>query len=471
MTIGENILKFRKQKGMSQEELAEKLNVSRQSISLWETNQTVPQIDYLMELSKIFNVTLDELCSNEVVEKDENKEPIINPICETKFEFTKEKVSEIIVTVQRLPRILTLIAINLFFLSLLFAFRKAFTEILLFDIFSNILVISFYLRTNTNTMKELTGSNIEINISFYENNFIINSKSIKRVSRYEVLYTDISHLYITDNLVIIYFNKKFVAFDKASLKENTSVIMNKLTSHAKKVINNSTVNSKCVRITSTLLFIFSLVSFFLGILLMGFITEVGKYSFCDLTWILNSWALYIVAIIPLSSLVFGLMFNRRYKCKKNIIVGIIMTSVLCLYGSFCFIQRAILNFDASYIYTLEEATEMNFPNECLLVQQTPSTTYLTYIKFTNEEEINNFENNELNLPLWKDISSLDGQAKTYINTYILSKEEEFDKYCIYDLNTPIVNETINYSYDKVVLCYSTKDNVLHVYHVFDTDID
>ena len=59
---------------MSQEELAEKLNVSRQSISLWETNQTVPQIDYLMELSKIFNVTLDELCSNEVVEKDENKD-------------------------------------------------------------------------------------------------------------------------------------------------------------------------------------------------------------------------------------------------------------------------------------------------------------------------------------------------------------------------------------------------------------
>ena len=55
MTIGEKIYELRKQKGLSQEELAEKLNVSRQSVSLWETNQTVPQIDYLMELSKIFN--------------------------------------------------------------------------------------------------------------------------------------------------------------------------------------------------------------------------------------------------------------------------------------------------------------------------------------------------------------------------------------------------------------------------------
>ena len=63
MTLGEQILKYRKQKGMSQEELAERLNVSRQSVSLWETNQTVPQIDYLMELSQIFNVTLDELCT------------------------------------------------------------------------------------------------------------------------------------------------------------------------------------------------------------------------------------------------------------------------------------------------------------------------------------------------------------------------------------------------------------------------
>ena len=65
MTIGEKIYQLRKSKGLSQEELADELNISRQSVSLWETNQTVPQIDYLMELSKIFNVSLDELCGNE----------------------------------------------------------------------------------------------------------------------------------------------------------------------------------------------------------------------------------------------------------------------------------------------------------------------------------------------------------------------------------------------------------------------
>jgi hypothetical protein len=99
----------------------------------------------------------------------------------------------------------------------------------------------------------------------------------------------------------------------------------------------------------------------------------------------------------------------------------------------------------------------------------PSPTYSTYIKFTNEFEINTFENNELVLPIWNDISSLGVQNNTYLETYVKSLEEGYDKYCIYDLDTPIVNEFLNYSYDKIVLCYNSEDNVLHVYHVFSAE--
>ena len=53
MTLGERILKYRKKAGISQEELADKLNVTRQSISLWETDQTIPTIDNLITLSNI----------------------------------------------------------------------------------------------------------------------------------------------------------------------------------------------------------------------------------------------------------------------------------------------------------------------------------------------------------------------------------------------------------------------------------
>ena len=59
--LGENIRKYRKANDMSQDELAEKLNVTRQSISLWETGQTQPSIDNIIALSKLFNISTDDL--------------------------------------------------------------------------------------------------------------------------------------------------------------------------------------------------------------------------------------------------------------------------------------------------------------------------------------------------------------------------------------------------------------------------
>ena len=61
MRLGEQICKLRSEKNMSQGDLAEALGVSRQSISKWETNSAVPELDKLIKLSEIFGVTLDEL--------------------------------------------------------------------------------------------------------------------------------------------------------------------------------------------------------------------------------------------------------------------------------------------------------------------------------------------------------------------------------------------------------------------------
>ena len=61
MTIGEKILKLRTAAGISQEQLAEKVDVSRQSVSKWEINQALPQIDKVLILCDLFDVTADEL--------------------------------------------------------------------------------------------------------------------------------------------------------------------------------------------------------------------------------------------------------------------------------------------------------------------------------------------------------------------------------------------------------------------------
>lgn len=65
MTLGERIRSLRMQKNLSQEELAEKLDVSRQSVSKWENDTATPDLDKLVKLSDLFEVTLDELVRGE----------------------------------------------------------------------------------------------------------------------------------------------------------------------------------------------------------------------------------------------------------------------------------------------------------------------------------------------------------------------------------------------------------------------
>lgn len=65
MSLGENINRLRTAKNMSQGDLAEALDVSRQSISKWETDTSVPELDKLVKLAGLFGVTLDELVTGE----------------------------------------------------------------------------------------------------------------------------------------------------------------------------------------------------------------------------------------------------------------------------------------------------------------------------------------------------------------------------------------------------------------------
>ena len=61
MKLEDNLQKFRKSKGLSQEELAEKCDISRQAIAKWESGESVPTIDKLIFLADFYKVSLDEL--------------------------------------------------------------------------------------------------------------------------------------------------------------------------------------------------------------------------------------------------------------------------------------------------------------------------------------------------------------------------------------------------------------------------
>ena len=88
--LGDNIRKYRKLNNMSQDELAEKLQVTRQSISLWETGQTQPSLENIVALAKLFGVSTDELLT------DDKSEPAPSSTVSTPADKAHKKKSKIL---------------------------------------------------------------------------------------------------------------------------------------------------------------------------------------------------------------------------------------------------------------------------------------------------------------------------------------------------------------------------------------
>ena len=80
MILADKIMKHRKQNGWSQEELAEKMNVSRQAVSKWESAQSVPDLDKILKLSRIFGVTTDYLLKDEIEADTFTDEDTLPPV-------------------------------------------------------------------------------------------------------------------------------------------------------------------------------------------------------------------------------------------------------------------------------------------------------------------------------------------------------------------------------------------------------
>ena len=78
MTLGQKILKLRSDAGISQEQLSEILGVSRQSVSKWEMDQALPQIDKVLQISEYFNISTDELLREKLDIKKSDEKPIRN---------------------------------------------------------------------------------------------------------------------------------------------------------------------------------------------------------------------------------------------------------------------------------------------------------------------------------------------------------------------------------------------------------
>ena len=78
MSLGERLYELRKKKGLSQEEVADRLNVTRQSVSKWETDESKPDFDKIIPICELFEISSNELLSGTKEEKEEQEVEVIN---------------------------------------------------------------------------------------------------------------------------------------------------------------------------------------------------------------------------------------------------------------------------------------------------------------------------------------------------------------------------------------------------------
>lgn len=112
MNFGENLQKLRKEKNISQEQLAEELNVSRQTIGKWENGITYPETECLIQISDFFEVSIDFLLKGTVTDRNIMETASNNKADEESMPQTEQQLKY-----QRNRRIRIVAAIILFIIS------------------------------------------------------------------------------------------------------------------------------------------------------------------------------------------------------------------------------------------------------------------------------------------------------------------------------------------------------------------
>lgn len=469
MTVGERIQMHRKQSGMSQEELGQKLHVSRQTISLWEKDQTVPTLDNLVRLREVFNITVDDILGFE--EKQRALEPVPNEIY--RFNYSREELSEI----QRLqrkglykkPAIFGAI-VSLLIVSVVWYAPPILIGVLAGVFYGNIVFavknIRAYNKAWENSIEKVSQSVYEykifedhINISIYRDN--------EKVRGSKCRFADIEKIQQLDRWLLLQFGGQMYILQKEGLVENSSIYLHMYKNPQK--IKENPASSKW-RVWSVVLFIASILSVLGGLFLEAFMSMMNDL-FTE-----NMWVFYLMTPIPIASVILGFKLKSKgYKYKKNIAVGIIMTIILCIYGSFTFIFSTIYDDSDTMIIKTEQTVGIDIPQHKQIRTldltegtQTSARGYIYTTSYINFEDnaVQKFKRELDSDERW--LSSVPNELIGVISpSYVQS---EFDYVLIYNTDTCEFNTLPDNSgtYQFFNVFYDTENNKMKI-DVYDID--
>ena len=459
MTVGQRIQEHRKKNGLSQEELGQRLLVSRQTVSLWEKDQTLPTVDNLLLLKEIFGISVDELLGEEKKETAEAEALEVHT-----FTYEKEPLKEYF---KRQCRVAAL------WLALLLAVAVGICVeeyALLPGILCGILLsLAFVVGRSLSRLKS-TGKRLvdeypetTVTASLYEEKLVLRSvcrgvllwekhmtfdkieKVTKDTAYYQLYYGGKTHL-----IPLTLFQK-----GEHAPETGLEALLKSVMARGKKELTTG----RWRWISFGLCFL-SVISLSLGLFLSEIICFLtAEEVFCF-------WAFYLVLPIPLASVAVGIYLLRQRKMAwKNIVIGAIAAFLLVVFGSFPFLVSSSLGTEAENVFETQEIRlGMEFPKiekwEQVVLFESKGNWQSDFISkaFYSEEDSRWFELSLSEDPRW--LTELPEEWKNLAN-----EDWSGDYILMYNVTASELNRvpTAEGTHEVTVLSYDRVENSLTVY--------
>jgi len=436
MNLADNLKKIRKEHNLSQEQLADELGVSRQSVSKWESNQAYPEMDKVLQICKIFNLNIDELLNQDIKEVNEQKQTKnnINKYIDDFLEFITKFID--MFSSMKFKQKVKFILEQLFIMSMILL------VLLIIGVIGSWLIIDIF--------------------SFLPNDV------------YHIIYTIIKDIYIISGLIlsfllILYIFKTryldyyvFIEKDEECRMENVKkeLILDK----KEKIIIRDPEHSGYKFIAALLKFLLIVIKCFATFIAIVFCFSLVGFIFCFVVsfmfvktgLIFLGTLLILLSCIAINLLILETIYNFivSKKTKKRLLFISFIVALL-IFGSGCgLFFIGFTNFNIKTDYNTKEEKVITMRDDLVITDSFMG-------------QINYFESDNSDIKIiiehskYYDVHiveyNIDNQNKYVINFDIISNYEIMDitRKQISDINN---KEYINYNNYKINI-YTTKENI------------
>ncbi len=438
-----NIQAYRKKLGLSQEELGERLFVSRQTVSQWETGQTQPTLDNLIRLREIFGVSIDELMGVAEPECETLPEPSLEPNPPKKLEteqyiveYSGAEVREVCNAKTEKSIAMILLSATLAVLSFMWSLNVYHGAFFLIICGAFLMGVMFGIAWLIDCRRVIERAVCRMNGKKYCFSMVNGSIKLLIVDDDKIVVERFIELYdikrVRETRTFIVFECHDGAIYALRRSRITDIPELAVLYSALKSLENYKPRPKspALRRWGIVFFALTLASLAIGyVLALAIAFSFDKSETHD--FLEAFWGFFAVIPIPIVSIVIGIMLEKRdMPYKKNIVVAIIMIPVLILCGSLCLLAEPIYSPDP--IVTVEEQLEIDIPADVYFTELRQYNQVIVYTTLS-EADAEAFEK-QLDDRWLTDLP--EGQERLHLAELT---EMEFDRVLLYNLITEEYN--------------------------------